>query len=124
MKGFQTISNIKSKYTWKKQLGSGSFGAVYEAVHKIAETPVAIKVINKKTVEAAPVYVKLMKQELEVLEELDHPHIVRVIELLEDDGNYYVVMELLQDGNLLDFLNNISKRKVSFRERDAANLTN
>lgn len=124
MKGFQSIKNIKSKYTWKKQLGSGSFGAVYEAVHAIAETPVAIKVINKKTVQAAPVYVKLMKQELEVLEELDHPHIVRVIELLEDDSNYYVVMELLQDGNLLDFLNNISKRKVSFRERDAANLTN
>ena len=64
-----------------------------------------------------------MKQELEVLEELDHPHVVRVIELLEDNNEYYVVMELLPDGNLLDFLNNISKKKVSFTERDAANLT-
>ena len=45
----------------------------------------AIKIIDKKTLQRRPVYEKLMKQELEVLEELDHPHVVRVIELLESE---------------------------------------
>ena len=100
----------------------GSFGVVYEAYHMKAKTPVAIKVVNKQKISEVPVYEKLMRQELEVLEELDHPHIVRVIELLEDDRDYYIVMELMPDGNLLDMLNKIAKARISFTERDAANL--
>lgn len=45
---------------------------------------------------------KLMRNELEVLEKTDHPHITRVFELLEDKRNFYIVMEYLSDGNLLD----------------------
>lgn len=59
-----------------------------------------------------------------MLEELDHPHVVRVLELLETATDYYVVMELLPDGNLLDFLNKIASKGLSFTERDAANLCN
>ena len=43
-----------------------------------------------------------MKQELEVLEKTDHPHITRVFELLEDNRQYYVIMELVSGGNLLE----------------------
>ena len=43
-----------------------------------------------------------MKQELEVLEKTDHPHITRVFELLEDKRQYYVIMELMPGGNLLE----------------------
>lgn len=87
-----------------------------------AKTHVAIKVVNKAKISAVPIYEKLMRQELEVLEQLDHPHIVRVIELLEDTRDYYIVMELMPDGNLLDMLNKIAKARFSFTERDAANL--
>ena len=31
-----------------------------------------------------------------------HPHITRVFELLEDTRNYYIVMELISGGNLLE----------------------
>jgi serine/threonine protein kinase len=65
-----------------------------------------------------------MRQELEALEELDHPHIVKVIELLESENEYFIVMELMKDGNLLDMLNKISRQKISFTERDTANLIN
>lgn len=105
-------------------MGRGSFGLVTEAFHIKAKTPVAIKVVNKKKVSVSEIYEKLMRQELEVLEELDHPHIVRVIELLENDEDYFIVMELMPDGNLLDMLNKFARRKISFTERDAANLIN
>ena len=46
-------------------------------------------------------YLDLLKQELDCLEQLDHPNIVKVLELLEDEENIYVVMELCDSGNLL-----------------------
>jgi len=43
----------------------------------------------------------LMRNELSVLEKTDHPHITRVFEILEDDRNFYVVMEFLKGGDLM-----------------------
>ena len=37
-----------------------------------------------------------------MLEKTDHPHITRVFELLEDRRSYYVIMELVSGGNLLE----------------------
>lgn len=45
---------------------------------------------------------ELMRNELLVLEKTDHPHITRVFELLEDKKHFFVVMEFMSDGNLLD----------------------
>jgi serine/threonine protein kinase len=59
-----------------------------------------------------------MRNELFVLEKTDHPHITQVFELLEDKKHFYVVMELLSGGNLLQ---KISKMKV-FGESHAAKI--
>ena len=45
----------------------------------------------------------LMRQELAVSQQLEHPHIVRVLDLIEDDSNVYIVMEYINGGHLLDF---------------------
>lgn len=59
-----------------------------------------------------------------MLEDLDHPHVVRVLELLEDHDNYFVVMELMSDGTLLDFLNSQSRERNQMTEREKASLCN
>ena len=56
------------------------------------------------------------------MDELDHPNIVRVIELLESDDNYYIVMELMFDGSLLEIVNKFVEKRISLTERDVANL--
>ena len=43
-----------------------------------------------------------MRDELEVLKNCSHPHIMLVKELLEDDLRYYIVSELLPGGDLED----------------------
>ena len=63
-----------------------------------------------------------MKKELGVLQTLDHPHIVHVLELLTDERNMYMVMELIEHGNLMEVHQKIIKNNWSFTERDAANL--
>ena len=39
---------------------------------------------------------------LEVLEATEHPNITRIFELLEDNFNYYIVMEYVTGRNLLE----------------------
>lgn len=60
----------------------------------------------------------LQRQEFEVLKETDHPNIMRIFEIIEDQGHYYVVSELMQGGELYD---RIIKMKV-FSERAAAKI--
>lgn len=45
-----------------------------------------------------------MEQELDVLSKTDHPHIVRVIEMLEDEVNYYIISEFVKGGELYDYI--------------------
>ena len=55
-------------------------------------------------------------------EKLEHPHIVRVLDLCEDDKEIYITLELLKHGNLLEALTKIRKKKIPFTERHAANI--
>ena len=41
---------------------------------------------------------------MELLEQLIHPGIMQIYELLHDQQNYYVVSELVSDGTLFDYL--------------------
>lgn len=59
-----------------------------------------------------------MEQELDVLLKTDHPNIVRVVALLHDDFNFYIVTDLVSGGELF---NHIIKNKV-FSEANSANL--
>ena len=55
-------------------------------------------------------------------EQLDHPHIVRVLDLCEDDESIYIALELIKHGNLLEALRKIKQMKIKFTERHAANI--
>ena len=39
---------------------------------------------------------------MHILRKLDHPHIVKLYELFEDDKNYYLVTEFCSGGELFD----------------------
>jgi len=50
--------------------------------------------LSNKTLE------NLLKDELEVLKQGSHPHILRAIEILEDNKYYYIASEVLVGGEL------------------------
>ena len=58
-----------------------------------------------------------------MLQTLDHPNIVQVIELLEDDTNYYFVLELMERGNLLEVLDHSQKNNWKLTNKDFATMT-
>jgi len=55
-------------------------------------------------------------EEIDVMRSLDHPNILRLYEVYQDDKRYYLVMELCTGGELFD---EITKRS-QFSEADAA----
>lgn len=76
----------------------------------------AIKIVSKAHIGQHQVLVDLMEQELEVLSKTDHPHMVRVLELLQDEAHFYIVTELVTGGELYDHI--IKVKRLS--ERQAA----
>ena len=45
-----------------------------------------------------------MDSELEILRETDHPNIVKLMDMFEDDVNFYIITELMEGGDLFKFI--------------------
>eukprot|EP00928_Gymnodinium_smaydae_P011936 TRINITY_DN14364_c0_g1_i1.p1 TRINITY_DN14364_c0_g1~~TRINITY_DN14364_c0_g1_i1.p1 ORF type:complete len:607 (+),score=147.24 TRINITY_DN14364_c0_g1_i1:521-2341(+) len=85
----------------KKVIGEGGFGSVVRAKDKRTNQWHAVKKIRKPAKSAAD---RKLKEEIEIMRLLDHPHIVRLVESFEDRRTIYLVMELCEGGELFDRL--------------------
>jgi calcium-dependent protein kinase len=94
---------IYKQYNIVKQLGSGSFGKVYLAEHKVSNEKRAIKELEKSLVDVCPGQSKFFS-EVAILSKLDHPNILKVYELFQDTRRYYMVTEACEKGELFDYL--------------------
>ncbi len=88
-------------YQLEAELGSGSTGVVWRArrIGPVSQE-VALKRLRPGVGERE---VERLREEATVLTQLDHPHIVRVIEVIDDDG-LAVVMQYAPGGSLADLL--------------------
>ena len=98
------MSDITRHFHCGKVIGKGSFGEVRACINKNTNIPCAIKIIHKANLRTSEVALNLMQEEFKILQETEHPHIVRVIELLEGPVNFYVVMELITGGDLCSYI--------------------
>ena len=84
----------------RKFLGRGAFGKVFLATNiKDPSQKVAIKVINKKGMTSTEL--DDLVQEVKMLSQIDHPHIVNYYESYDDTKYFYLIMEFCTGGELL-----------------------
>ena len=76
----------------------------------------AVKIIKKDTLDAKEKIRFFM--EIDIMRQLDHPNIVRLFEVFQDEKRFYLVTELCTGGELFD---EITKRS-HFSEQDAASI--
>lgn len=90
-------------YVVTGKLGSGSDSEVYECVKKKdpMARKVAVKVIRK---DQAPERLERSRKEAEVLELLDHPHVVKMHEWFETEDSLYIALECAGGGDLFEVL--------------------
>ncbi|KAK5874673.1 hypothetical protein PBY51_019600 [Eleginops maclovinus] len=92
-------------YTFKSNLGEGMFGKVMSAYSTRLKRSVAIKVIDKRKVDVSYL-AKFLSREREIIRSLNHPNIIKTLDIFEIHRNkVYVVMELCRKGDLLKHIN-------------------
>jgi eukaryotic-like serine/threonine-protein kinase len=90
------------KYDVVEKLGSGGMGVVYRAVDKQLGREVAIKTLTQG-IAGHPDMLARFYEEGRKMGRLNHPHIVTIYDLGEDNGIPYIVMERVK-GESLDTL--------------------
>jgi len=91
-------------YSILKHLGEGTFGVVKLGEHKITKQKVALKLLPSRTNAA--------EREIKALQHTNHPHIVKLIEVIELGGVWgpiCLVMEYASDGELFEYVVNNGK---------------
>jgi calcium-dependent protein kinase len=100
-------------------LGAGSFGKVMRGRKKASGQPCAVKVIRRSSGnQSARQNSEALNHEISILENVDHPHVVRLIDHFNDNAGTYLVMELCAGGRLTDYIAHMQ----DFRENDVSFL--
>ena len=101
-----------NNYEFLKTIGEGNFAKVKLSVFKPTKEEFAIKIINKKKLKQK--MKSTIFRENEIISKLKHPNIIKVINILEDFENYYIIMENCQKGELFDYI--VSHQTLSEKE--------
>jgi calcium-dependent protein kinase len=99
----QVVSKTPFKHMYKmsKLMGRGQFGDVYAASPITSTTTYAVKVIDRqKILIQSNVDLQFLAREASVMRNLDHPHIVKLIDLFFEDRTIYIVTDLCLGGEL------------------------
>lgn len=104
---------VLGKYEVIKHLATGGMGAVYKARNTETDELFALKVLPPETATRPPM-IERFRREAMAASKLKHPNIVRVYEFSKVKSTYYMVMELVDGIDLLEYVR--KKGKLSHKE--------
>lgn len=99
-------------------IGKGSFSVVHRGTMRHSQESVAIKVISKEHMAGN---FAMLRSEVTLLRRIQHPFIVRLIDIFEDHLSIYLVMELMYGGELYRRITNTFP--MGFAETNAVYIT-
>lgn len=99
-------------YIINKTLGTGTTGKVKLATSKTTGQQVAIKIIKKSQFENRPELLTRITREIAIMRLIDHPHLIKLLEVCESAHHFYIVLEIASHGELFDYLIRNEKLKL------------
>ena len=114
---FVTIieGDITQFYEVQKKIGEGAYGKIYKVRNKQSGDIRAMKQVTKSKIQDMGKF----QTEIKILSMLDHPNIVRLFEVIEDDKYYNLLEELCTGGELL-----ARAQKTQLKEKEIARIFN
>ena len=111
------LSVLSELFEVKGTLGKGKFGLVKLGIHKLTGRKVAIKIINKNGISEKEI--QLTKTEIEILKIGQHPNIITLYDVIENEDKIYIIMEYCSGSDLFEY---IEKRNFKLPEKRAAEI--
>uniref|UniRef100_A0A674NR07 Si:dkey-16p21.7 n=1 Tax=Takifugu rubripes TaxID=31033 RepID=A0A674NR07_TAKRU len=105
-------SQYVGPYRLEKTLGKGQTGLVKLGVHCITGQKVAIKIVNREKLSES-VLMKV-EREIAILKLIEHPHVLKLYEVYENNKYLYLVLEHVSGGELFDYL--VKKGRLTPKE--------
>ena len=114
---FVTIikGDITQFYEVIKKIGEGSYGKIYKVKNKQSGDIRAMKQIMKSKIPN----IEKFQNEIKILSMVDHPNIVRLFEVIEDDKYFNLLQELCTGGELLEKM-----QRTQLKEKQIAKIFN
>ena len=112
----QVGAGLSRRFELVRQLGAGGMGVVYEALDRENGARVALKTLPAPTGDG----LLRLKNEFRALQDLAHPNLVSLGELIEDDGRWFFTMELVEGTDFLAHVRGASGAALDERRLRAA----
>ena len=106
-------NNILDDYKLLETIGEGTFGKVKLAIHKQTNQEVAIKIFEKKNFFSSKDIIYFQK-EIAILKKLNHPNIINIYNIIENDSHFYIIMEYASKGDLFKYI--VNKKRLDEKE--------
>ena len=104
---------VAERYEILGKIGTGGMADVYKAKDHKLNRFVAVKVLKPEFREDTT-FIKKFRSEAQAAAVLTHPNIVNVFDVGDDNGVYYIVMELIEGITLKEYIS--KKGKLSVKE--------
>jgi eukaryotic-like serine/threonine-protein kinase len=88
------------KYVITDCLGRGGNGVVFKARHRLMQRSVALKTVDTRSLHHANEALARFKREIEIVSRLEHPNIVRALDVLQTRTHTYLVLEFVTGKDL------------------------
>jgi tetratricopeptide (TPR) repeat protein len=113
---------LGGRYEILQMLGEGGMGAVYKAMDRELDRPVALKLIRPELA-ANPSILARFKQELLLAHQVTHKNVIRIYDLGDADGVKFISMEFVDGVDLRALIKERENEKKRFSPEEAVEIT-
>lgn len=106
--------DFHTKFHTLKMIGKGSFARVYLVQNKENGRRYAVKAFSKEYLKSQNKGKESLINEIEVMQKLNHDFVMNLEEVHESKNSIYLVLELLEGGELLNYIS--VQNKLSLRD--------
>lgn len=103
-------------YKLGKELGAGAFSVVKEGTHKQSGDSFAVKIVTKDKLSEEDEIA--LRDEIAVLHEIDHANVIKLYDVFDEKGFYYLITEKMLGGELFDRI----VQKSYYNEKEARDV--
>ncbi len=100
---------LDEKYEILRQIGEGGMSIVYLARNNRMNMQLAVKEIKNDGSKSTEILLKGLEREANILKDVDHPVIPRIIDIVKHAGTICVVMDFIEGENLADKLKEVER---------------